>query len=265
MPTLVVPLGADASGMQAGLETWVDSYFRTAYTEAQQVPVLGLLAASTSVTGTDPFGTPDTTSYVTADGPAFKAGLPAGAPYRDTSSSSGSGRILIGGRQTTAVGFPGDAFNITAQLVVVLRDTYGESFDLVFRGRDDAGTVLLSTVQIDYFTQATFTEYRMTLPDSRSAWITALAQRQVYAYVNTGTFYTDGVLDVAYIGVELTYDLPEPLPPPPPGAVLAAASRVRPSLRQLQRGGRGGIGGVPRLIGNPTVQDSPRRGPGTVI
>ena len=48
------------------------------------------------------------------------------------------------------------------------------------------------------------------------------------------------------------------------GLLLDLGGSRRPSLRQLHRGGRGGIGGIPRAVGDRTVYGSPRRGPGLV-
>lgn len=69
-------------------------------------------------------------------------------------------------------------------------------------------------------------------------------------------------LNVAYMALEVAYDLV--IPPPVLGGYLAPVLG-RPVLRQLQRGGRGGIGGIPRLLNNPTVRDTPRRGSGSVL
>lgn len=49
---------------------------------------------------------------------------------------------------------------------------------------------------------------------------------------------------------------------PVPPAAPPVATRVTPSLRMLQRGGQGGMSGIPRMIGNPVR--GLRQGPGSV-
>ena len=100
--------------------------------------------------------------------------------------------------------------------------------------------------------------------------------------LNTPTTYTTG-LDYPLRNYELMRDNSVTLvvaihaSPSPAGTVIdtftlfecgllldLGGSYRRPSLRQLHRGGRGGIGGIPRAVGDRTILGSPRRGPGLV-
>lgn len=49
-----------------------------------------------------------------------------------------------------------------------------------------------------------------------------------------------------------------------PPTLAAPVNRVTPSLRMLQRGGSGGMSGIPRMIGDPTRRGSVRQGPGSI-
>ena len=219
-------------------------------------------SAITAAHGTlsDPtaLSTDDTTTYATADVAGFDAEMKA--TYSDFTADWVF--LSIKGRQDYALDIIAGA-TITARLILVARRGWEQDFQLTLYGYDAAQ---VATVNLPKFVDVTadgWVRYEadlIDLPAQVEAFRVALAARQQTLLVSPSwaSDVAPASFDVAYMALEVTYCVPVASP--------STSERLRrPVLRQMHRGGSGGIGGVPRLIANPTQRDGLRRGPSGIV
>lgn len=99
----------------------------------------------------------------------------------------------------------------------------------------------------------------ITLNPTMLDWSTA-HPLTIFAWDGNATNIPTAQLRLTQAFVTITYTYAEPDVTP---AAITRGQRVTPSLRMLQRGGSGGMSGIPRMVGDPTRRGI-RQGPGSI-